>query len=306
MKIGATDISAVKIGSTDVNKVYLGANLVWQKVAATLLLDLYPNAAAAYSLRKLRTDYNGFAIRVRRSSDNTEKDIGFVANELDTASLLSFVDAGDGFVTIWYDQSGGGGGNDAIETTASGQASIVLSGVLNTTNGNVAAFGQSNTAYVTGYSIFTGADGTYSGFVVSKLISSFDGVMQLNNLSAGGGGEIFRYFNTSSTTFRVQSWDSSGNAPTLVTEPISANSNAISSFIRRLDSLTTSSNSLTNSLLGLQQPRKNIEDRLFIMGNNGATAGLESYFSEAILYPSDQSANRVAIETNINNYYNVY
>jgi hypothetical protein len=302
MKLGANDVSGVKIGATDVNKVYLGSNLVWEK-ASPLLLDDYPNAAAAYSLRKLKADYTGAAIKVRRSSDNTEQDIGFVDNELDTASLLSFVGAGNGFVTTWYDQSGG---NDAVETTASGQASIVLSGVLNTTNGNVAAFGNSNTAYATGFSIFNGADGTYSGFVVSKLVSAFDGVMQLNNLSSGGGGEIFRYFNTSSTTFRIQSWDSSGGAPLLVTEPISANSNVISSFIRRLDSLTTSSNSLTNSLLGLGAPRKNVEDKLFIMGFNGATSGLESYFSEAILYPSDQTSNRVGIESNINSHYNVF
>jgi hypothetical protein len=51
------------------------------------LLDDYPTAAAAYSLRKLRNGYSGNAIRVRRSSDNAELNIGFVANELDTAHL---------------------------------------------------------------------------------------------------------------------------------------------------------------------------------------------------------------------------
>jgi hypothetical protein len=268
---------------------------------------LYPNAAAAYSLRKLRTAYSGPAIEARKTvgGETFVQDIGFVDNELDTASLLTFANGGDVFVAKWYDQSGNGN-NDAFQVSQSSQASIVLSGVLNTTNGNVAALGTSNTVYVTGYSIFNGADGTYSGFVVSKLISAFDGVMQLNNLSSGGGGEIFRYFNTSSTTFRVQSWDSGGGAPVLVTEPINANSNAISSFIRGLDSLTTSSNSLTNSLLGLGEPRKNIEDRLTIMGSNVAGFGLESYFSEAILYPSDQSANRAGIESNINKNYNIY
>ena len=43
------------------------------------LLDLYPSAAAAYSVRKLRAAYTGNAIRVRRSSDNTEQNIGFDA-----------------------------------------------------------------------------------------------------------------------------------------------------------------------------------------------------------------------------------
>jgi hypothetical protein len=59
--------------------------------AQPLLLDLFPNASVAYSLRKLRTAYSGSAIRVRRSSDNAEQDIGFVDNELDTTSMLDFV-----------------------------------------------------------------------------------------------------------------------------------------------------------------------------------------------------------------------
>ena len=274
----------------------------------TGLLDDYPNAAAAYSLRALNSAYTGPAIEVRKTVGGltSNLDINFrYDGSLDTASLLSFAEGEDVFVAKWYDQSGNGN-NDASQVSQSSQASIVLSGVLNTTNGNVAVLGESSTVYRTGNSIFNGADGTYSGFVVSKLTSNFDGVMQLNNLSSGGGGEIFRYFNTSSTTFRVQSWDSGGGAPVLVTEPINANSNAISSFIRRLDSLTTSSNSLTNSLLGLGEPRKNIEDRLTIMGSNVAGFGLESYFSEAILYPSDQTANRAGIEANINKNHNIY
>ena len=71
-----------------------------------LLLDTYPSAAVAYSLRKLRTDYSGNAIRVRRSSDNAEQDFGFSGNDLDTASLLTFCGACNGFITTWYDQSG--------------------------------------------------------------------------------------------------------------------------------------------------------------------------------------------------------
>ena len=56
----------------------------------TPLLDLYGGADAAYSLRKLKTGSTA-SIRVRRSSDNQETDIGFSADgTLDTTSLLSF------------------------------------------------------------------------------------------------------------------------------------------------------------------------------------------------------------------------
>jgi hypothetical protein len=56
-----------------------------------LLLDSYPNASVAYSLRKLRTAYSGSAIRVRRNVDNAEQDFGFIDNDLDTDSMLDFV-----------------------------------------------------------------------------------------------------------------------------------------------------------------------------------------------------------------------
>ena len=57
-----------------------------------LLLDTYPNAAVAYSLRKLRGAYTGSAIRVRRSSDNAEQDFGFDnSGDLDVSTLETFV-----------------------------------------------------------------------------------------------------------------------------------------------------------------------------------------------------------------------
>ena len=57
------------------------------------MLDKYGDATAAYSLRKLRNGYTGDAIRVRRSSDDAERDMGFYDNELDTVALLDWVNA---------------------------------------------------------------------------------------------------------------------------------------------------------------------------------------------------------------------
>ena len=54
-------------------------------------LDLAPDAAAAYSLRKLRLDYDGPAIRVRRTTDNSEQDIGFNGSgQIDREALADF------------------------------------------------------------------------------------------------------------------------------------------------------------------------------------------------------------------------
>lgn len=97
------------------------------------ILDTYTGSAGSFSVFKERTAYSGSCIRVRRSSDNTESDIGFVNNYIDTASLLSFVGANDGFVTTFYDQSGNA--RNLTQTTATFQPKIVSSGVLNTSGG---------------------------------------------------------------------------------------------------------------------------------------------------------------------------
>lgn len=107
------------------------------KKSYNLLLDLYPGAEVAYSLVKLRTDYTGAAIRVRRDSDNAEMDIGFRGTELDVTSLLNFVRRGSGFVTTWYDQQGS---NNAFREILNEQLKIVNNGVIELSNGRPTMF----------------------------------------------------------------------------------------------------------------------------------------------------------------------
>ncbi|RMF45223.1 MAG: hypothetical protein D6751_07710, partial [Deltaproteobacteria bacterium] len=93
--------------------------VVWMLVAGVLpggvaaqtrLLDADRDAVyAAYSLRRLSSTYEGPALRVRRSRDNAEQDIGFgSAGFIDTVALTAFVGAGDGYVVVWYDQGPNG------------------------------------------------------------------------------------------------------------------------------------------------------------------------------------------------------
>ena len=95
-------------------------------------LDAYlTNLLAVYSINdKLVASYSGSAVRVRRSSDNTLTDIGFLGNgDFDAASYLAFIGAGNGFAHTVYDQSGNG--RDQIQTSAAAQAQIGVDG-----NGN--------------------------------------------------------------------------------------------------------------------------------------------------------------------------
>lgn len=118
-------------------QMVINASAPYRPMAVTinnLILDSFPGAAVAYSLRKLDKDYTGSAIRVRRSNDNTEQDIGFTASgDLDTASLKTFVGSNNGFVTTWYNQadsSGVFGTKNATQTTSANQPRIVNAGVV--------------------------------------------------------------------------------------------------------------------------------------------------------------------------------
>jgi hypothetical protein len=90
----------------------------------------------AYSFRLLSANYNGAAINVRRSSDNTAIDIGFAqGGGLDTQALLAFCGSGSGYVTVWYNQGTLGSSGNATQSTASSQPQIVAAGVLLTQGG---------------------------------------------------------------------------------------------------------------------------------------------------------------------------
>ncbi len=108
--------------------------------------------SAAYGLRRLRRLYTGFCIRVRRSSDNAQLDIGFDSQgNLDILALLAFVGTGSGFVTIWYDQSGNG--RNATQTTPEAQPRIVNAGVLDIANGKPAVRFNGESMYLGGVSL---------------------------------------------------------------------------------------------------------------------------------------------------------
>jgi len=88
------------------------------------LLDTFPNAHRAYSVRKLRTEYTGYAMKVRESGSDYTADVAFdddgyvsasslVANKSDASAggptLGAFIGgSNDGYVHTWYDQSGEG------------------------------------------------------------------------------------------------------------------------------------------------------------------------------------------------------
>lgn len=107
------------------------------------LLDLFPGAAASYSLRQLSSTYFGPCIRVERTSDNTFQDFGFLPDgSLDTAAIVAFVGTGptdNGHAIIIYDQSGNNRNLD-LSVSLVRSPKIIVDGVLQTTNGLPSVF----------------------------------------------------------------------------------------------------------------------------------------------------------------------
>lgn len=153
--VGTSTITATQAANGNYTSGNITATLTVNNEALDKLgLTSTYASPASFSLRLLSSNYTGYAVQVRRSSDNTTQNIGFTTNgDLDTASLKTFVGSGNGFVTIWYDQSGNG--RNATQSTTSLQPQIVNGGVIYRQYGEPTLFFNASylqTTSFTGYS----------------------------------------------------------------------------------------------------------------------------------------------------------
>lgn len=279
------------------DKLYAGQlptqlGLIGSENANKYLLNLYPNAAVAYSLRLLNTSYIGSAIRVRRSSDNTEQNIGFIGENLDTAALTSFCGSGNGFVTTWYDQSGNG--RNATQSTAANQPQIVSSGSVINTSGK-----PSINFDTTDQLVFSGTLTDYANlaaFFVNKHNSTAGSIA----LTLHDGGQAI-YINwlesTSDRTYYGSGFIYTGPSG-------SANTN------RKLMTLYSDSTNgylqLNNSQIGTRANGSTITGNQYINGFAGSTLKANMNTQELVIYNTNQVSNISGINTNINSFYSIY
>jgi hypothetical protein len=258
------------------------------------ILDDYPNAAAAYSLRRLSGTYRGKSIRVRRT-DLQESDIGFTSSgELNTTALLAFTGTGaldNGFVTTWYDQSGNA--RNATQSTLINQPQIVSSGSVILQNGkpclqfdgiNDSINHSINLALNQPNSIISVAkrnDLTVQRAIIDSALNLGRNTLQsLTNqylLFAGAGLiETVGTINTNQNSYF-------------------ALFNGVNSNLYVNNNLKLSGNVGTQNLssigIGALQ-----QTSAFWLGNQ----------QELIIYNSNESSNRTGIETNVNDFYSIY
>ena len=258
-------------------------------VSATdpLLLDEYSGAAAAYSLRKLSNSYSGNCVTVRRDSDNLDANIGFSGGVLDTSALASHCGSANGFVAAWFDQSGNS--NNATQLTASDQPKI-----YDGTTGNINELLFTGSEFLTLTPISINLGLGFSAF--NKRRNSSTGNKRVFIQTTSGGSD----HSTGGTLLATKEFIVDGD-PKVIN--VTANTgDLLSTYILTPNSgdyyingtlQATDSHSKTNTI----NPT---------LAQISRSSGFQGGINELIIYNSDQSSNRTAIESNINTFYSIY
>tara|TARA_R100000329_G_scaffold37892_1_gene35721 strand:+ start:212 stop:1171 length:960 start_codon:yes stop_codon:yes gene_type:complete len=304
--------------------------------SASLLLDksFAAGPAAAYSLRRVSSSYSGPAVQIRRASDNVEVNVNFdsdgvvslnstisnvteetsgsFTNLTTSAKTLgefvanaSYTDADSlgstdsALVQNWYDQSGNS--NDAIQSTAGSQPKIVSNGSLVTENGKPALEFTSD-FFLTNNEL-NQSSATNHFYIVNKTQAGTSGNNYFSESSAidGNGSPAITQQNTgdnyylraaSSNIFLGNLTTIKGNQAMFTAEV----SNTTSKVYFQGSELASVSSTGVDA----------ITDKLYIGLRWTGADSFKGTYQEFVLYNSDQSSNRTAIEAEINTFYSIF
>lgn len=293
----------ILIATSKADAQIIRANPLYRPMASScnLILDSYSGAKVAISLRLLKCNYSGSCIRVRRSSDNTEQDIGFNgANEIDTAVLKTFIGANTGYVVKWYDQSGNA--NDASQSTTTQQGAIVISGAVQRTNGKVSVYFDGDDAYNTA----TVSLNTYL-YISAIFKASNNFMIAEHGTNAYANGSGFFYFtdaNSSwlfsrSSAFYYCSGSNSWAGTNQVLTTLSNNSSGAAYY---KNGVAQSNGSVTGSPLS----NTSYTDNIYLWSRANTSLIISGYAQETIIWDKDMASDRAAVELNTNTFYSIY
>jgi len=253
------------------------------------LLNLYPGAAAAYSLRLLNSDYGGAAIQVRNDS-NAVLDIGFTSNgDLDTIALLAHCGSGNGFVTTWYDQSGNG--YNATQATALNQPQIVSAGSVIIENGKPTIDHTSSQELK--ISVDLNLLKIYSMFGVVKFDSYQKEIFGSSTPGVQNSYGIYQDVNIV--------YHTAGSAFGFSNAGFGLNFALLSIYRNNTQSISMYKNT---SILGASFNINNNNNFIFrSLSGEGIAVNLDGKLSEAIIYATHEFSNQIGLENNIKTYY---
>ena len=270
---------------------------------------------SAYSLRKIKSSYSGNCIQVRRSSDSTTSEIGFIDGYLDTATLLTFIGSGDGFVKMFYDQTGSG--RNFEMTTNSHQPKIVSSGSLITTNGKAAIrFSSSYMEVPSSNTLFNFLhNGTKNAItVVFESKSTTEGGLLSTALDSPTsiGLLITNFVVSTSSAETICFVGISGQMAFRVNQPKTLNTQLLYSVFT--DGSNAIPSNRINASLNNVYPTNNNNSSTPSLSNSttnlrlGNISGylLDGNVQEVIIWNEDRLNLKSNIDSEINNYYGIY
>jgi len=274
-------------------------------VSCSYLLDQYSGAAAAYSLRQLDCDYAGSAIRVRRSSDNTEQDIGFVNGNLDTASLKTFVGTGgsdDGFVVTWYDQTGNS--RNMTQSTSGNQAKIMDNGVIYRRSSLPIVYhtGNSNYYRCTGLSISATSHSWFSVFIPENSAQYARIFSMLRNGDTHDYQYVVPMLQQSVTNQSMIQYISGGDRNPITYSGTNLN---LGNVIATGSAVTHTYNNGTPSSYTFSFSAT-ISEYTIAFNPGETNKSFTGYFAELVIYNADKTSDKSSINGNINTYYSIY
>jgi hypothetical protein len=276
----------------------MNPRLLVPRAGRSLLLDRYPGAGVAFSLRRLRFGYTGPVVKVRRSSDSAEAD--FTAAQVSGGDLTSWVGAGnDGFVTTWYDQSLNA--SHATQGTAGAQPTLVAGGSLVVDgNGEPQIDFDGNDALV---------GGVVNGVFIMMVLTFDSNATATNALSTRVASSSGFSFDNQSDAHFSRAFGASGSANVTATGGTLAQ---VLIAFRAIDAnYQVWRNGAAGGTSGTGASSSNIgyvsqSTQALSIGKRTGNSGGQDFdgkFSEIIIYPTDQTSAKTKIEADIMGHY---
>ena len=265
------------------------------------LLDDYPDAAAAYSLRLLKSDYTGALVEIRRDSDNDIKsfysdsnnELSLSSEDGSGTSLSSWITTDNGFVRTWNDQSGNS--IDFIQATTSEQPKIITAGAFTLESGKPVM-------------TFDGTDDYFTATLSAASINAYQSLANYKALSVPTVGSTTigseglndkRYWYRDTTDSRIRN----GGASEGVFTYLSSNSllQIIYDGTTTVDVYENNSARQTGTISGSSSTEE-------IWIGEWASTGRAMNFSlsEFIDWQDDDDSRVSGVKTNQNDYFSIY
>lgn len=245
-----------------------------------------------YSLRKIVAGYTGYAVKLRRVSDDVEQDIGFSGSDFDTAAATTFIGGSSAMVVTWYDQSGLG--QNATQATTANQPNLNLTGF----GGHPAVAFDFSNDFLNIPAIWSGGQ-TRSFVAVYKLLTATGTLPVFGQTGAAGSLTWFQlYSRTAGATghpyLAVYAGDLTDNTTPDTTDGLVASGTYDGTTLK----LRRNGTEIDSGVVAL-----NTTTTTCLIGKDGDGAVFSGFISEIIV--PDTSATPTTLEADAATYYSI-